>query len=65
VLLNQLIPFIGLVSFMDAPASERVVKAKALLRFETDVTIEVTGQKETFVDISEFPDQPHAVIKAG
>lgn len=50
---------------MDAPASERVVKAKALLRFETDVTIEVTGQKETFVDISEFPDQLHAVIKAG
>ena len=50
---------------MDATASERVVKAKALLRFETDATIEVTEQKEASVDISKFPDQPHAIIQAG
>ena len=41
---------------MDATASERVVKAKALIRFETDATIEVAVQKEASVDISKILD---------
>lgn len=65
VFFNQLIPFIGLVSFMDATASERVVKAKALLQFQTDATINVTEQKASSVDISKVLDQPYTVINVG
>ena len=39
IFLNQLVPFIAQISFMEATASDRVVKARALLHFETDSTI--------------------------
>jgi len=50
---------------MDATASERVVKAKALLQFQTDATINVTEQKASSVDISKVLDQPYTVINVG
>lgn len=66
IYLDQLIPLLAQVSFTDASAAERVVKAKALLRFESQSPIEVSPNlSKVKNEIAAFSGEPQATITAG
>jgi hypothetical protein len=66
IYLDQLIPLLAQVSYTDASAAKRVVKAKALLWFESQSPIEVsTNLSKVENEIAAFSGEPQATITAG